>query len=222
MRFNTFKKCAIAATFATASVGLNAADATYNVGFTTVPDISIVQIQAMDFGGFLGLTNGAACTMEIEDFNNAATKYPGDTLLNLASTGPSPAAANSGDLTTCGSAGGTDKGTIGVYEIQGIPGGDVKVTVNNITTGADFNYTAVGCVGDYNGAGDGDTCNAVTAGTQQTVTLAAPGDTVGNGVGEGIPAPGATRIALAGTITATAVHLAGQTLTESFVIDVTY
>lgn len=220
MRFNTLKKCIVAASFASASVSLNAADATYNVGFTTVPDITLIQIQAMDFGSFLGLANGSTCTMAVDTQADTNNKYPGDDLLLLASVGPDTAGTDAEKLTSCGTAGAADTGTYGIYEIQGIAGGQVKVTVNN-STGTDFNYTAAGCIGTYDGSGNGDTCIAVT-GAQQTVTLAAAADTVGNAVGAGIPSPGVARIALGGTITTTSVHTAGQLLTETFVIDVTY
>ena len=115
-------------------------------------------------------------------------------------------------------------GTVGIYEVLGIAGGTVNVTVANITAGADFNYTAGGCVSTFNGAGDGDSCTAISGGTPVAVVIANAADTVGNtgGANSGNPTPGATRIAIGGTITATAVHTAGQTLTESFTITVTY
>lgn len=208
---------------ASISMTTSAATANYSVGFTTVPDITIVQIRAMNFGTGLSLANGVACAMEIEDQANAATKYPGDTIMKLASVGPSLVAANAGDLSGAGCLASVgSKGTIGIYEIQGIAGGTVNVTVNNIVGATNFNYVAGGCIGIYDGAGDGDLCTTVVGGTPIAAKLAAAADTVGNTAGSGIPAPGATRIALAGTITTASTHTAGQVLTEQFVIDVTY
>lgn len=216
----------LAVATAMSSTSLMAATANYSVGFTTVPDITITQVQAMSFGSFLGLTNGATCTMTVTDSGTAAT-YPGDSVLRVARAVPAGPGADVAKLTSCGSAPATATGTVGIYEIQGIAGGSVVVTVGNVTGGTDFNYTAGGCVATFDGAGDGDSCLALTGGTPTgagLVKLASAADTVGNtgGANSGNPTPGAARIAVGGTITATATHTAGQTLTQSFAITVTY
>lgn len=214
---------ALSVAAATASVGVNAATANYAVGFTTVPDIGITQVTAMNFGAYLGLSAGASCTLQVTDTGTAAT-YPGDVTLRIAGAAANTAGADAGELLSVSdcTVPANTLGTVGIYEIQGIAGGTVNVTIQSITAGADFNYTPSGCVGNYNNAGDGDTCIAVVPDAAVQAVIASAGDTVGNGAGEGIPTPGATRIALGGTILATAVHTAGQTLTEDFTIVVTY
>ena len=199
-----------------------AASTSYDVGFSTVPDIALIQKTAMDFGSGLGLASGSICAMAISDDATAAT-YVGDGTMGLASTGGDTVGANFGDLSGVGciiTAG--DKGTPGLYEISGVPGGTVNVTVNNITSGTAFNFTASGCVGTYNGAGNGDNCTAFTPGTPLPVTLANAADTVGNTAGAGIPSPGITRISVGGTITSAQTNTPGTLLTEAFTIDVTY
>jgi len=212
--------CAIAASLISANVLANST--TYTVGFTTVPDISITSVTPMDFGAGLGLGATASCAL---NFSNTTgdTDYPGDVILNLA-TSAGAAGSTAGELTGTGceaSAGLT--GTFGVYEVSGVAGGTVNVTINDITAGVDFNYASAGCIGTYDNGADGDSCTSIAAsGSPQSVILATSGDTVGNSVGSGIPAPGVTRILLAGAITATQTHTAGQALSENFTIDVTY
>lgn len=212
----------VAIASALTTTNLTAATASYSVGFTTVPDIGITQVQAMSFGSVLELSSGSTCAMAISD--HAGANYVGDTIMKLASTGVEATSATAAVLsgTGCDAVSGTNKGTIGVYEIQGIAGGTVNVTVSNITGGTNFNYTASGCVGNYNNAGNGDTCIAITGGTAQAAVIASAGDTVGNTSPAGIPSPGATRLALAGSITSTRTLTAGQTVTESFLVTVTY
>jgi hypothetical protein len=210
----------LAVTAALSSTSVLAATANYSVGFTTVPDIGITQVQAMNFGSGLSLASGVACAMAV---TNAGNSYPGDQLLRIAGATADTVGTEVGDLTGAGcTASVGSKGTIGIYRIDGIAGGTVRVTVNNSTGNADFDYTATGCIGDYVAGTAGDICDAVTPGVAVDVRLADASDTVGNGATEGIPNPGQARIVLGGSITTTAVHTAGQTLTESFNITVTY
>jgi hypothetical protein len=187
------------------------------VSFTTVPNISLVESAGMDFGIGMSLANNVACAMAVD----ASTNYPGDVVMKSATgtaTGtPAGDLSGAGCLASVGS-----KGTIGLYEISGIAGGTVKVTVNNITTGTSFNYVATGCVANYNDGGDGDSCEVITPGTPVDAVIASSGDTVGNAGTAGIPAPGKTLIALGGTITTAKTHVANEDMSESFTIDVTY
>jgi hypothetical protein len=190
------------------------------VSFTTVPNISLIESAGMDFGIGMSLANSSVCAMAVTD-EGTATSYPGDIVMKTA-TG-NTVGANAGDLSGAGCLASVgSKGTIGLYEISGIAGGTVKVTVNNITAGTSFNYVATGCVAKYNDGGDGDSCEAITPGTPVDAVIASSGDTVGNAGGSGIPAPGKTLIALGGTITTTKTHIANEDMSESFTIDVTY
>jgi len=204
------------------SLDASAADSTnYSVAFTTVPDITITQNQAMDFGVGLQLTAGINCTLSLTDQGTPAT-YPGDTAMKMAGSAADTEGANVGDLAGTGCDTVAKGGTYGLYEISGVNGGTVKVTVNPNTTGTDFTFVPTGCVAIYDGAGNGDTCTAFTSGVAlNTVRIADLADTVGN-TGGGIPAPGKTLIAVGGTITTASTHSAGQSLNETFDIVVTY
>jgi len=212
--------CAVIAS--AASLTVNAASTNYDVGFNTVPDIAITQVTAMDFGSGLGLASGITCAMVATD-DGTATDYVGDVIMGLARATPLAAGANVGNLSGAGcTASAGLQGTPGLYEISGVAGGTVNVTINNITAGTDFNYAADGCIGNYEGNSDLDSCVTFTAGTPAAVVLAAGGDTVGITAGSGLPTVGVTRISLAGAITTTATHAAGAALIEQFTIDVTY
>jgi hypothetical protein len=204
------------------SLNAFAADSTdYSVGFSTVPNITIVPKQALDFGTGLSLASGVNCTLELTDQGTAAS-YPGDSAMNMAGTEADTEGANVGDLSGTGCATLAKGGTYGLYEISGVNGGTVKLTVKPNTTGTDFTFVPTGCVAIYDGSGDGDSCTAFTSGTPlNTVRIADAGDTVGN-TGGGFPAPGKTLVAVGGTILTTSTHTAGQDLTESFDIVVTY
>jgi hypothetical protein len=190
------------------------------VNFTTVPNITLIEKTAMDFGIGMSLANNVACTMDVTDEGTALT-FPGDIIMKTATgNGAGADAGNLGGPGCLASVGST--GTIGLYEISGIAGGTVKVTVNNITTGTSFNYVATGCVANYNDGGDGDSCEAIIPGSPVDAVIASSGDTVGNAGGAGIPAPGKTLIALGGVITTARTHVASEDMSESFTIDVTY
>ncbi len=193
----------------------------FAVGFTTVPDITLTEVTPMDFGAGLALGSGLACAMTV---TNTGVGFAGDVIAKLAGTEANAEEATYGDLdggAGCLSSSGS-KGTPGIYQITGVSGGAVSVTVNNITAGTDFNFVAAGCVGNYDGSGDGDDCTTVTPGSPVSVTLASGGDTVGNTAGAGIPTPGVSLIILGGTLTTASVHAASTVLSETFVVDVTY
>jgi hypothetical protein len=201
------------------STSVQAATASYSVGFTTVPDVSIIQLTAMDFGVGLQLTAGGTCIMK-----NVATvadvAYVGNGILRLApGTGVLAAGTDNADLSGACPSG---KGTIGVYEVTGAPGAEVQVKVNALTTGTNFNFTPVGCISDYNNAADGDLCAAINPNTNVPVNTAATDDVIGNATGSGAPASGKTFIAVGGSLTVAQTLTAGTTYTEQFTIDVTY
>ncbi len=210
----------VAVAVAAVSMSSYAATNNFAVGFTTVPDITIIQVQPMDFGGGLGLAANAKCVMAA---SGLAGDYLGDTLMRLASAATGAAVGTPGRLTGvgCEFSQGLD-GTLGLYEIQGIAGGAVSVKVNSSLLGTSFTYVPTGCIGNYNAVPDGDLCAAVVPNTNVPVKLAAAGDVGSNTGDDGSPIIGRTRIQLGGTITAINANPPGTLLTESFTIDVTY
>jgi len=207
------------------SANANAATEPFGVGFTTVPDITLVQDTAMDLGTGIFLPTGSACDINVSD--DAGTGYPGDTIMQLA-RGTGTEQAEDADYqelggvsTDCVDAGASD-GTAGIYTITAVPGGTVNVTVNDVTGGTFFNFVVAGCIGDYDGSGNGDDCEAIIPNTAVPVRVADAGDTVGNTGTFGAIASGESLIAVGGTLTTAATHTSGTAMTESFVIEVTY
>lgn len=194
---------------------------TFDVGFSTVPKITIIQAQAMDFGSGLSLASGVTCVMAV---TGTPATYPGDIAMKVALSATTNAApgANLGDISGTGCATLAKGGTPGLYEITAVGGGTVKVTVNNITAGTEFNFTATGCAATYVAGANGDSCATFTPGTPLSIRVADASDTVGNTIGSGDPAPGKALIAVGGTLTTLKVHTSDQALEEEFTIDVTY
>ena len=227
MKFFNKSKFALATSSALMLVSLNvsAASEPFGVGFTTVPDITLLPVAAMDLGTGIFLPTGSVCDLAVSD--DAGTGYAGDTVMKLArgsgSEEPQDVAYQllGGTNTDCANAGTVD-GTAGLYEITAVPGGTVKVTVNSVTGGTFFNFVVAGCIGHYDGSGNGDDCLAITPGTPVNIRVADSGDTVGNTGTFGAIASGKTLIAVGGVLTTAATHGSDTSMTENFTIDVTY
>lgn len=232
MKFINISKTALLTSSALMMLSLNASAATQNfgVGFTTVPDITLTPVTALDLGTGIFLPSGSKCDIGVtSDTVAAGVAYPGDVNMKIArgtvvNEGAKyqvlgGAAANASD--DCAGAG-TATGTAGFYEITAVPGGSVKVNVTNVTGGTFFNFAVTGCVANYNGAGNGDSCTAVTPGTPITIRVADNGDTVGNTGTFGAIASGKSLIALGGTLTTIATHTSNTDMTENMTITVTY
>lgn len=227
MKFFNRSKVAVVTSGALMLLSLNvSADSqTFGVGFTTVPDITLTSVTPMDLGEGIFLPTGSACDLGVSA--HGGTGYAGDTTMKLARGTGNEEAEDVGyqilgaASTDCAQAG-TATGTAGFYEITAVPGGTVKVTVSNVTGGTFFNFVVAGCIGDYDGSGDGDDCLAITPGTPVDVRVADSGDTVGNTGTSGAVTPGKTLIAVGGVLTTAATHTSDTDMTENFNIDVTY
>ncbi|WP_448567980.1 hypothetical protein [Thalassotalea ganghwensis] len=221
MNTNTFKKLAVATTISSAlSVTANAADVDMSFAFTTVPDVAIVEQQAMNFGNDFTLAIASTCNMQVE--SGAADAAPGNILARMGAALAGNGANYQAKTGDCDQA---NPGVAGIYKISGAKGVLVDITVNGINAGGvDFSYLPEGCYVVYNNASDGDVCTNFTAGTGNTVvgttTLATDADTIGNTSGS--PIAGEALIFLGGTITAQNTLTAGSTYVESFTIDVVY
>ena len=184
------------------------------ISFTTVPDVSIIQLQALAFGADMTLTLNDTCTLLV-----TGTVIPSETDAGISDSG---AAASGTFQDRTGNCDNAIDGVAGIYEVSGGSGVPVKITLNSLT-GTDFNFAPTGTVGNYDGANtsDGDSFTDLTSNTEATVNLANTND-VTNAVAGGAPQAGKTKIFVGGLLTASTALTAGTTYTETFTIDVTY
>jgi len=207
----------LASTTATAETG------NYVAGFTTVPEITVEQDQAMNFGtGMLGGT-ALTCIMAVGGANATAglgTDYAGSTAMKLRQAGVVAEGGTYGATSGTGCTGTANAvGIPGIYRITGVAAGEVNVAPQQIV-GTNFQFDPLGCVGNYDSATNGDTCDVVDGTGSVAVNIADSDDTIG-GAG-GLPTAGVTLLVLGGTITQIATFETATTYTEEFVINVTY
>ena len=210
----TFVKPVLISTIILASVNTtNAATGTFAVGFTTVADVTIVEVQPLAFGTTMFIANGGTCVMN-------ATKPLAATMQSDATTALT--GANFGDVSGSGcvtTAGGVSGNQGGYYRLTGLSGADVKITINPATN-ADFTFTPnSGCINDHDGASaaaNSDSCLAFSSGVQLTATLANATETGLNQVDTQL------MIAVGGTITINQALTSATVYTQNFTIVATY
>jgi len=216
MKFNTLSKIFCLAGIIASPLSLaNQTDA--GISFTTVPDVSILQLQAIQFGGDMTLSLNDTCSLLV-----SAAVGPDEVDSGIAPN------AVVGEAATFQQRGGSCDptnavdGTAGIYEVSGGAGVPVKITVNTLT-GTNFNFVPTGAIGNYDGANtaNGDSLQDITADTEHTVNLANVNDVI-NAAQGGSPQAGKTKIFVGGTLTASTALTAGTPYTEQFTIDVTY
>jgi hypothetical protein len=174
----------------------------FTVGFTTLPAITIGPVTAMAFGQVLKLPNGSVCTMLA-----GGTHFLGTASVEKSGT---PAAGGTPGA-MAGSCAGGDDGTLGVYEVAGLAGTDVTLTLLG-ETNVDIQFEPVGYTWDFNNNAYIDLDNTGS----DTYQIADGSD------GTATVTPGVSRIILGGTITNQRVLLAGDNVTANFTIDVNY
>ena len=186
--------------------------------FETIKAVTIDEITPLNLVG-LALADNSTCTLAAST-DGSGTGYVGDVTMGLASVnGNAPGA----DISTM--SGGTcltsaTGGVIGIYEIDGAAGAEVKITIVD-GLNADLSIVPSGCAGNYSPGPNGDSCDQVDALTGEvTVRLAGATDT--GTLGEGTPQVGKTRIALGAIATAEQALVAGNAYTVDFEINVTY
>lgn len=214
MKFNKITK-ALCITSIIASPMALADNIDAGISFTTVPDVSIIPLQALAFGGGMPLTLNDTCKLLV-----STTDAPAETDAGISSS--AGAAATLTFETRTGECDTAITGTAGIYEVSGGEGVPVKITLNSLT-GTNFDFDPTGVVGDYDGANgaNGDAFADLVADTELEVNLANTND-VTNAVAGGAPQAGKTKIFVGGTLTASTSLAAGTTYTETFTIDVTY
>jgi hypothetical protein len=205
--------------------GASAATGTFDITATTLPDVTLTEVTALDYGQSMFVTQGGVCVM------NAAT--PGDqsgVMQYDDATVGGLVAANYGDISGTGCVDGTGTGTPGVYKITGLPGGTVDITISGVN-GTSFDFAPnSGCIVTFDGATaaeSGDTCAPFVPGVSSSKLIpvsqaAEQGTTTVDGnivAGELVFTVGGT-VTIGGT---DAVDLtANQAYSENFTVDVTY
>lgn len=211
MKFNTITKILCVVGIVASPLSL-AKQTDAGISFTTVPDVSIIQLQALAYGSDMTLGLNDTCILAVN-----STDAPSEADAGISNSG----AGSSGSYLTrsggCGGAAGTV--TAGIYEVSGGAGVPVKITLNTLT-GTNFNFAPTGTVGTY-GTPDSDTFVNLVADGEATATLASVASVTG-AVSGGTPQAGKTKVFVGGTLTASTALSAGTTYTETFTIDVTY
>lgn len=194
----------------TSSTAFSASES-FDLTVTTLPDVAITELQALDFGSNMYVGAGLSCFMDAAtpgDGNNGTTAD-----MNYEAGGVAPSKFGELSGTGCVAAA---VASPGIYELSGLTGLDVDVTVTGVT-GTDFTfYPNSGCIENYDGGAAGDTCESFIPGAAETVTLADTGD-------DGNAADGIAIMTVGGTITIGGADLTANTAyTENFTIEVTY
>jgi hypothetical protein len=197
------------------SMQSQATDVDLGLNFTTIADVSITQVTALDMGTDLAVASSSACSMAV----NNATAKPSEVAGQIANTG---AAEDAGYAALTGNCDTSVKGTPGVYRITGAPGLDVAITLNFLN-GTDITFSPIGVASDYDNAGtnNGDGFTDITTGGGEDVRFANANDESFRTVG-GFPTAGEVMLFVGGTVTAKNTLNTAQTYTEQFVIDANY
>lgn len=202
-----------------ASGAANAASADFDITVTTIPDVTLTEVQALDYGTTMYVTAGGNCLMNASTPGNAPASLMQYTRQALV------VAANYGDLTGTGCVNGAGNGTPGIYRITGIQGGSVRITISGVT-GTDFSFSPnSGCIVNYNGTtvNDGDSCTTFVPGVQTTRLLAATAEDDGTGATGQPSVAGQLMFTVGGTVTIGGTDLTpNQPYTENFPVTVIY
>jgi hypothetical protein len=196
---NTKIALIIGALFLGASGASNADTQSFDVSVTTVADVSVTEVETVDFGANIYPAGGTTCSM-IASTLTAIT----DAKLQIVRGAAVASMTNYGDLSGAGCINGvgTTLGTQpGEYVLSGTTGTDITILVTSVDAG-DFTFTPAGFVSSYDGSTTaGDLAVAISAGSAVTQSLAASADVAGTVVdGELVMVLGGT-LAIVNTLT---------------------
>lgn len=205
-----------------ASGASNAAvQGSFPVKVATLADVILTQVTALDFGANVYSAAGGTCKLD------GSNPVQADSQVDVIAAGGTGVGYNQLSGTGCITDAQTDGVPLlgqsaGVYNVAGIGGLDVTVTVSDSAISTDFTFSPdSACVTDYNGAAAtsaGDLCLALSAGTGKLVTLADATDALNAGAPDG-----STRIVVGGTITVGAGDLTPSTAyADTFNVNVIY
>lgn len=198
-----------------ASGAANAATANFDISVTTIPDVTLTEVQALSYGTTMFVTAGGTCLMDASTPGDAATAL-------MQYDGATDAPASYGTLSGSGCVNGSG-GTPGIYKIAGITAGTVRITISGVT-GADFSFAPnSGCIVNYGNSAAADSCDSFVPGVTKTESLAAATEDAGTGGGVGTSTPGELVFTVGGTVTIGGTNLtANQPYTENFPVTVVY
>ncbi|MGJ8691254.1 MAG: hypothetical protein ACSHW0_02090 [Thalassotalea sp.] len=207
---NTKIALIIGALFLGASGASNAATETFQITVNTIDDVTLTQVQALDFGSNILISALGECTMD------ADTPEAGS--LGVGTLAASAAAANYGELSGTGCIDGA-VATPGEYTITGTSGASVIITLSSVDAG-DFIFTPnSNAFANYDDAAEGDTIVEIGVGTPTPLLLASANDTGTNGT----PVDGALEFRLGGKLTIGGADLLASTPYDAdFNVNVVY
>lgn len=209
---NLSKKLLVTALAGVAFASTAAQTINPTVGFTTLPDITLNEIQAINFGNVLKLSQNATCTMALGTDASGTDDHVFDAATIRAAAADVPAPSNAvtpGTYTDDCATGATGTGTPGLYEIVAEAGTDVTVILTGIDS-TELGYAAAG-YGISAGGGelpitDGGAGQTFTTPTSATATSTA----------------GVLRVAVGGTLTNLVKLDPDTSYSASLQIDVNY
>lgn len=189
----------------------SAASVPFVVSVTTLPDLVLTQVQALNYGVNMYVDALGVCTMD--------AGVPSDTIAHIVRTAPNATGTGFGTISGTGCVtGAADNLKPGIYKIAGLQAQPVSITIGGASS-ADFSFSPNGCIATYDGStASADTCVAYT-GAQSAVVkpLAATADVAGNVVA------GELLFTVGGVVTIGATPLtANLAYSQSFPVDVIY
>jgi hypothetical protein len=202
MKLNTFTRTlaasALVATTFAATLSVHAKTVPFGVGFVTIVDLEVTQVNALSYGQNMIGRAGTSCTM-VTDYTNAIANTPMTGITDLLSDSIS----GDGCITKADA---SINNFTGLYQVKGAFSQAVNVTVGSIA-GTDFNFSPTGKVANVAGGlfASGST---IFADTPQLISTD--------------PA-GLIAVAVAGTITIGATDLTANTpYSANFDLTATY
>jgi hypothetical protein len=185
-----------------ASSAATAQEFTIPLTFDTLPEITLTEIRAMDFGPVLSLTQAASCVMDADTGTENLTAIQlGHATLTSYVINTNASGALSG---TCGG-----NGTVGIYEVSAYDGAALTVSVAK-GTATEIDFTPLGFAVDH------------TTGDIVAVDTTTPADVDAAPALTAESQAGKTRVVVAGTVLNTQALVADGSYTTDFEINVVY
>ena len=208
-KLNIFKKATPLLLLAAMSPAM-ATDVSVSLDFTTLPVISILPIQALNFGSVLSLTLSHTCTMSTSAGTLLTSTQEGVDITDTV-TFPGIAATSAGALS--GNCIGAADGQVGIYEITSFSDAPITVTISQ-GTATSISFVPAGYVTDLE-EGVGMTRETLTSGAAGASANASAALTA-------FAQAGTNRAVIGGIITNFSALTAGAPYATDFNLNVVY